>query len=54
MDATANCADPAKVVADMTVAARASMPADPASTPNEMPKVTAATAIGAIARAPSR
>jgi hypothetical protein len=29
------------------------MPADPASTPNETPKVTAAMAIGAMARAPS-
>jgi hypothetical protein len=50
MDAAANWAEPANVVADMTVAASVSMPAVRARTPNERTM----TPIGAIARAPSR
>jgi hypothetical protein len=54
VDTTANCADPANVVADMTTAASASKPAAGARIPKEAPNAAAATAIGAIRRAPSR
>ncbi len=54
MEATANCAEPAKVVADMTIASSASIPDARASTPKEREKAKAATAIGAIFLAPSR
>jgi hypothetical protein len=53
MEATANCAEPAKVVADITSVASRSIPAERASTPNEMPKATTATVRGATARTPS-
>ena len=54
IDTAANCPEPANVVADMTVAANAFTPAACARTPNDAPNMTAASAIGAIARAPSR
>jgi hypothetical protein len=54
MEATANWAEPAKVVADITTGATRPMPAARASTPNETPKARAATPIGAAARTPSR
>jgi hypothetical protein len=53
MDATANCAEPAKVVADMTIGAAQPMPAARASTPNDRANANAAIPIGAIALAPS-
>ena len=52
-DTTANWADPAKVVADMTSGAVHPMPDVLASTPNESAKSPAASPIGAIIRAPS-
>jgi hypothetical protein len=54
VETTANCAEPANVVADMTMAASGSKPAARARMPNEAANAAAATAIGAIARAPSR
>src|SRR5215211_7333175 len=54
VETTANCAEPAKVVADMTTAASASKSAVGPRTPNEAPKAAAASPIGAISRAPSR
>jgi len=53
-EATANCAEPAHTVADMTIATSGSMPADLASTPNDTPKTSAATANGRAAVTPSR
>ena len=52
-DATANCADPANVVSDITIGAATPMPASRARMPNEAPNASTATAIGATARAPS-
>src|SRR3546814_207219 len=54
METAANCADPAKVVADITIGASQPIPAERASRPNEMPKPSTATASGATARAPAR
>src|SRR5919106_382798 len=54
VETTANCAEPAKVVADMTTAATTSKPAAPERMPKDAPNAAAATAIGAIRRAPSR
>jgi hypothetical protein len=54
IETAANCADPAKVVADITIGASQPMPAERASRPNEMPNPRTATASGATARAPSR
>ena len=50
----ADCAEPAKVVSDMTTAAVTPVPAAAASTPNDAPKRNEPTAIGATARTPSR
>ena len=49
----ANCAEPANVVADMTIAASESTPAAVASTPNDAPKATIAGISGSITRIPS-
>ena len=54
IEAAANWADPAKVVADITTGATRPMPADRARTPNDSPKAKAATPMGAAARTPSR
>ena len=54
IDAAANCAEPANVVADMTIASTDSIPEVRASTPNEAPNTNAATPIGATLLAPSR
>jgi hypothetical protein len=54
IETAANCAEPAKVVADMTIASSGSMPDAGASTPNESANAKAATANGAILLAPSR
>jgi hypothetical protein len=53
-EAAANCAEPAKVVADMTIAASPSNPAVCERTEKEAPKTAAAAPIGAMRRAPSR
>ncbi len=50
----ANWADPANVVADITIGASQPNPTARASTPNEIPNPTTATASGPTARAPSR
>jgi hypothetical protein len=52
-ETTANCAEPANVVADMTSAANESTPAALASTPKEAPKATIAGMSGSITRIPS-
>ena len=52
-DATANCADPANVVSDITIGATTPMPASRARIPYEAPKATTAMAIGATARIPA-
>ena len=54
IEATANWAEPAKVVTDITTGATCPMPAARARTPNDTPKARAATPIGAAARTPSR
>ena len=54
IDAAANCAEPAKVVADISRAAAQPMPASPDSRPNEAPKSSGASASGRAARTPSR
>jgi hypothetical protein len=54
IEAAANWAEPAKVVTDITTGATRPMPAARARTPNDTPKTSAATPIGAAARAPSR
>ena len=51
-EATANCADPANVVSDITIGATTPMPASRARIPYEAPNATTATASGAAARAP--
>src|SRR5262245_15491538 len=53
-DAAANCAEPANVVADMTIGARLPSPAVVARMPNAMPKLTDAGATGAMRFRPSR
>jgi hypothetical protein len=53
-ETAANCAEPAKVVADMTTAASPSKPAVCERTAKEALKTAAAAPIGAIRRAPSR
>src|SRR5215218_4458529 len=53
-EVAANCAEPAKVVAEKTTAFAPPRPASRASTPNVTPKAATATAKGAITRAPSR
>ena len=50
----AYCADPPKVVADMTIGASDPIPAALARTANEAAKVDPATAKGTIALAPAR
>lgn len=52
--ATANCAEPAKVVTDITTGASEPIPASRASTPNEIPKAPTATANGTATRTPLR
>src|SRR5918994_3729312 len=52
IDATANCEEPANVVADMTIGATTPMSAARASTPNETPKSGTVIAIGSAARTP--
>ena len=54
IDAIANWAEPAKTVADMTIASTEPMPEARARTPKEMLNASAARAIGAIRFAPSR
>src|SRR5919197_2706221 len=54
IDAAANCAEPDKVVADMTTGASEPIPEARASTPNEAAKRTMAGSSGAIARDPAR
>jgi hypothetical protein len=54
IETAANCADPANVVADMTMGASHPNPALRASTPNEIPKPPTAIASGRAARAPCR
>src|SRR5919197_951999 len=54
IDATANCAEPAKVVADMTTGATRPMPTLRASKPYDTPKRPTAIPIGAARRTPSR
>jgi len=54
IEATANCAEPAKVVSDITIGASEPRPAARASSPNETPNANAATPIGQMRRAPSR
>ncbi len=54
IDAAANCADPAKVVADMTIASTDWIPDARASTPKDAPNANAAMPIGATFLAPSR
>ena len=53
-DTAANCADPANVVADITIGASQPKPAARARTPNEIPNPATAIAKGPTARAPSR
>src|SRR4030095_13300715 len=53
-DAAANCAEPANVVADITIGAREPMPAVDARIPSAMPKLPEAGATGAIRLRPSR
>ena len=53
-EVAANCAEPAKVVAEKTTAFRPPRPASRASTPKVTPKAPTATAKGAMTRAPSR
>jgi hypothetical protein len=53
-EAAANCAEPAKVVADMTIGARVPMPTVVARMPNAMPKLADAGVTGAIRFRPSR
>src|SRR3954470_21927156 len=53
-DVAANCAEPAKVVAEKRTACTPARPASRASTPKVTPKVATATAKGAMTRAPSR
>jgi hypothetical protein len=50
----AYCADPPKVVADMTIGASEPIPAAFARTPNDAPNVDPAIAKGRIALAPAR
>jgi hypothetical protein len=50
----AYCADPPKVVADMTIGASDPIPATFARTPKEAPNVDPAIANGRIALAPAR
>src|SRR5919201_1412023 len=54
IDAAANCAEPANVVADITIGAIDPIPAEWASTPKVTPKAKTAIEIGAISMAPSR
>ena len=54
IDAAANCAEPANVVADITIAPAPPEPASTASRPNEAPKSSGASASGSAARTPSR
>src|SRR5207244_10503022 len=49
-DTAANCAEPANVVADMTIGATTPKPAERARTPKERPKPKTASASGKIAR----
>jgi len=53
-EATANWADPANEVIDMTTGASEPMPASRASTPNETPNTPTATANGTATRTPLR
>ena len=54
IETAANCAEPAKVVADMTSGATAPRPEVRASSPKETPKNQTVAAIGSEARTPSR
>ena len=53
-DTEANCAEPANVVADITIGASHPNPTARAITPNEIPNPATAIASGPTARAPSR
>ena len=53
-EVAANCADPANVVADMTMGATEPMPAARARTPNDSPNPATAMASGIVDRTPSR
>src|SRR4029453_5755027 len=52
-ETASNCAEPAKVVADMTTDASAPIPADCASRPKDAPKTNTAGAMVAARRAPA-
>ena len=54
IEAAANCADPANVVADITSGARWPIPALRATSPNEAPKNKTVAATAAAVRTPSR
>jgi hypothetical protein len=49
----ANCADPAKTIADMTIVASGEKPMSTASTPNDSDRTTATTPNGMPARRPA-
>src|SRR5215471_3198709 len=53
-DVAANCADPANVVADMTIGATEPSPAATARMPNAIPKLAEAGTTGAMRLVPSR
>ena len=53
-ETTAICAEPAKVVADMTNEATGPIPAAWANTPKEAPSASTAGSSGSITRMPSR
>src|SRR5680860_614615 len=52
IEAAANCADPANVVADIARARKGLNPADSASAPNDTPNAKTGAASGTAARAP--
>ena len=54
IEIAANCADPAKTMADMTIACSSLIPASTASTPNDADTSTPAAANGKPSRTPRR
>ena len=54
IEIAANCAEPAKTIADMTIAPIAEKPASRASTPNDSATTLPASAYGTPARSPAR
>jgi hypothetical protein len=54
IEVTANCAEPANVVADMTSGAHEPIPAARATSPNDAPKNQTVAAIVAAERKPAR